>query len=42
MPIVGGKYEAKIGTTYATVEEGIAEVKRMIQKSRRIRISNIP
>ena len=42
MPIVDGKYEAKIGTTYATVEEGIAEVKRMIQKSRRIRISNIP
>ena len=37
-----GKYEAKIGTTFATVEEGIAEIKRMIQKSRRIRISNIP
>jgi len=32
----------KIGTTFATVEEGIAEIKRMIQKSRRIRISNIP
>jgi hypothetical protein len=42
MPIVDGKYEAKIGTTFATVEEGIAEIKRMIQKSRRIRISNIP
>lgn len=42
MPIVDGKYEAKIGTTFATVEEGIAELKRMIQKSRRIRISNIP
>jgi len=42
MPIVDGKYEAKIGTTFATVEEGIAEMKRMIQKSRRIRISNIP
>ena len=37
-----GKYEAKIGTTFATVEEGITEMKRMIQKSRRIRISNIP
>ena len=37
-----GKYEAKIGTTFATVEEGIAEIKRKIQKSRRIRISNIP
>jgi hypothetical protein len=42
MPIVDGKYEAKIGTTFATVEEGVAEMKRMIQKSRRIRISNIP
>ncbi|HLB99835.1 MAG TPA: hypothetical protein VJL33_00750 [Candidatus Bathyarchaeia archaeon] len=42
MPIVDGKYEAKIGTTFATPEEGIAEIKRTIQKSRRIRISNIP
>ena len=42
MPIVDGKYEAKIGTTFATVEEGIAELKRMVQKSRKIRISNIP
>jgi hypothetical protein len=42
MPIVEGKYEAKIGTTFATIEEGIAEIKRVIQKSRRIRISNIP
>lgn len=41
MPIIDGKYEAKIGATFA-VEEGIAEIKRMIQKSRRIRISNIP
>ncbi len=42
MPIVDGKYEAKISTTFATVEEGIEEIKRMIQKSRRIRISGIP
>jgi hypothetical protein len=42
MPIVDGKYEAKIGTTFATVEDGKAEIKRMVQKSRRIRISNIP
>jgi hypothetical protein len=42
MPIVDGKYEAKIGTTFATVEEGVAELKRMVQKSRRVRISNIP
>jgi hypothetical protein len=42
MPIVDGKYEAKISTTFATVEEGIEEIKRMIQKSRRLRISGIP
>jgi len=42
MPIVDGKYEAKIGKTFATPEEGITEIKRAIQKSRRIRISNIP
>ena len=42
MPIVDGKYEMKIGTTFATVEEGVTEIKRMIQKSRKIRISNIP
>ena len=42
MPIVDGKYEMKIGTTFATVEEGIAEIKCMVQKSRRIRVSNIP
>ena len=42
MPIVDGKYEAKISTTYALPEEGIDEIKRMIQKSRRVRISGIP
>jgi len=42
MPIVEGRYEAKISTTFETVEEGIDEIKRKIQKSRRIRISSIP
>jgi hypothetical protein len=42
VPIVDGKYEAKISTTYATPQEGIDEIKRMIKKSRRIRISGIP
>ena len=42
MPIVNGKYEAKISTTFATAEEGIGEIKKKIQKSRRIRISSIP
>lgn len=42
MPIVDGKYEAKISTTYASPNEGIEEIKRMLVKSRRIRINNIP
>jgi len=42
MPIVEGRYEAKITTTFSTIEEGIEEIKRKAQKSRRIRISNIP
>jgi len=42
MPIVDGKYEAKISTSFATAEEGVEEIKRKIQKSRRIRISGIP
>jgi hypothetical protein len=42
VPIVDGKYEAKISTTYASPQEGIDEIKRIIQKSRRIRISNLP
>jgi hypothetical protein len=42
MPIVEGRYEAKLSTTFGTVDEGIEEIKRRIQKSRRMRISNIP
>jgi len=42
MPIVEGRYEAKISTTFTTVDEGIEEIKRKIQKSRRMRINNIP
>ncbi len=42
MPIVDGKYESKISTTFATPQDGIGEIKRLIQKSRRIRISGIP
>ena len=42
MPIVNGRYEAKLSTTFSTVDEGIDEIKRKIKKSRGIRISNIP
>jgi hypothetical protein len=42
MPIVDGRYECKLSTTFSSIEEGLEELKRRVQKSRRIRISNIP
>lgn len=42
MPIVDGRYEAKISTVFSTVDEGVDEIKRKVKKSRRIRISGIP
>jgi hypothetical protein len=42
MPIVDGRYEAKLSTTFENVHDAISEVKKKIQKSRKIRISNIP
>src|SRR4030042_2279855 len=42
MPIVDGKYGAKVSTTYATPAEGIAEIKKRIAESKRVRISNVP
>ncbi len=42
MPIVNGRYEAKISTTFGSVSEGLDELKRAIKKARKIRISNIP
>jgi hypothetical protein len=42
MPIVEGKYEAKVSTTYATPAEGIAEIKKRVAESKRVRISNVP
>jgi len=42
MPIVEGRYEAKISTTFSTIEEGVEEIKTKAQRSRRIRINNVP
>ncbi len=42
MPIVDGRYEAKLSTKFKKAEDGIEEIKRRILKSRGIRISNIP
>ena len=32
MPIVDGRYEAKISTTFAATEEGIEEIKKVIER----------
>ena len=42
MPIVDGRYEAKLSTTFSTVNEGLEEIRNKIGKSRGIRINNIP
>ena len=42
MPIVDGQYEAKISTTFCSVKDAIEEITKKIEKSRRVRISNIP
>jgi len=42
MPIVDGRYEAKISTTFRSVKDAIEEIRNKIEKSRRVRISNIP
>lgn len=42
MPIVEGRYEAKLSTKFGNIKEGIEEIKSGIKKSRKIRISGIP
>ncbi len=42
MPIVDGRYEAKISTTFRSTKEAIEAIKNKIEKSRRVRISNVP
>ncbi|MHC4155690.1 MAG: hypothetical protein ACYST6_12315 [Planctomycetota bacterium] len=42
MPIVDGRYEAKISTTFRSTKEAIEAIKDKIAKSRRVRISGIP
>jgi len=42
MPIVEGQYEAKISTIFASEKEAFEAIVGKIEKSRRIRISNVP
>jgi len=42
MPIVDGRYEAKMSTVFATPEEGIEAIKEKVRKSRKIRMNCLP
>jgi hypothetical protein len=42
MPIVDGQYQAKISTVFASVEQGVEQLKRKIEKARKVRVSNVP
>jgi hypothetical protein len=42
MPIVNGRYEAKISTTFRSTKEAVEAIRDKIEKSRRVRISGIP
>lgn len=42
MPIVDGRYEARLSTTFATAKEGIDAIKKKLEGSKKVRISNIP
>ncbi len=42
MPIVDGKYEAKISTTFSSTKEALKAITDKVEKSRTLRINNIP
>jgi hypothetical protein len=42
MPIVDGQYQAKISTVFAGVKQGVEQLKKKIEQSRKVRISNVP
>ena len=42
MPIVDGQYEAKISTTFRSTRDALEAITNKIERSRRVRISNIP
>ncbi len=42
MPAVEGIYEAKLSTTFASVEEAVKEMREKIGKSKTVRINSVP
>ncbi len=42
MPVVKGRYEIKISETYSSPKEGLAEIRKRLEKARKVRINSIP
>jgi len=42
MPIVDGRYEAKISTTFRSLEEALAQIEERLKTAKTIQISNVP
>jgi hypothetical protein len=42
MPIVDGQYQAKISTVFASVKQGVEQLKKKIEKARKVRLSSVP
>ena len=42
MPVSEGRFEVKVSTTFKSIEEGLMELKKKLDSSKKIRISNIP
>ena len=42
MPAVEGIYEAKLSTTFASVEDAVKEMREKISKSKTVRINSVP
>ena len=42
MPIIDGRYEAKISTTFRSLEEALAKIEEKLKTARTIQISNVP
>jgi hypothetical protein len=42
MPIIDGKYEVKISTTFRSLEEALAKIEEKLKTAKTVQISNVP
>ncbi len=42
MPIIDGKYEVKISTTFRSMEEALAKIEERLKTAKAVQISNVP